>query len=33
MGNTTLTNSRTLASYNVMDEEEISFELREVKKK
>ena len=33
MGNTTLTNSKTLASYNVMDGEEISFELREVKKK
>lgn len=33
MGNITLTNSKTLASYNVMDGEEILFELREVKKK
>jgi splicing factor 3A subunit 1 len=33
MGATTLTNSKTLASYNIMDGEEIAFELREVKKK
>lgn len=33
MGNTTLTNSKTLASYNVMDGEEITFELRDPKKK
>ncbi|PVG00197.1 hypothetical protein CPB86DRAFT_805903 [Serendipita vermifera] len=33
MGNTTLTNGKTLASYNVMDGEEITFELRDVKKK
>ena len=33
MGNTTLTNSKTLASYNVMDGEEITFEIRDVKKK
>lgn len=33
MGTTTLTNSKTLASYNIMDGEEITFELREGKKK
>jgi splicing factor 3A subunit 1 len=33
MGTTTLTNGKTLASYNVMDGEEITFELRDVKKK
>jgi hypothetical protein len=33
MGATTLTNKKTLASYNIMDGEEITFELRETKKK
>jgi len=31
MGAITLSNSKTLAFYNVQDGEEVSFELREVK--
>lgn len=33
MGHVTLTNSKSLASYNIMDGEEIAFELRDPKKK
>jgi len=33
MGTITLSNSKTLAFYNVQDGEEVSFELREVKKR
>ncbi|CCA69852.1 hypothetical protein PIIN_03791 [Serendipita indica DSM 11827] len=32
MGHVTLTNSESLASYNIMDGEEIAFELRDPKK-